>query len=324
MRWLLDKVSPPGARGRLTILIFHRVLPTSDPLLPDVDDAHRFDLMCGWLRRWFNVLALDLAIRRLAERSLPERSLAITFDDGYADNLEVALPILLRHGLSATFFISTGFLDGGRMWNDTVIEAVRGTPHEALELHDIAGTELGSYPLHGIDDKRRAIDTIIAAIKYLPQACRDDVVTAIAARAGAPLPDQLMMRSDQVVALHRAGMQIGGHTVTHPILAELDADQAYAEVSEGKRRLEELTGAPLRLFAYPNGRPDRDYSARTVRIVRETGFEAAVTTAWGAAGAQTDPFQLPRFTPWDRTSFRFGLRIARTLWATRNGAPVAA
>src|SRR5206468_3278604 len=143
-----DQLSPQGARGRLTVLIFHRVLPEFDPLMPDVHDAHQFDAVCRSLRRWFHVMPLDLAARRLAERSLPARSLAITFDDGYADNLEVALPILLRHGLTATFFVSTGFLDGGRMWNDTVIEAVRRTAHQELDLRDIAGTRLDNYSLH--------------------------------------------------------------------------------------------------------------------------------------------------------------------------------
>ena len=125
---LLTLLSPAGRRARLSVLIFHRVLPRPDPLFPGVIDAAGFDAICRWVKGWFNVLALDDAARRLRDGSLPERALAITFDDGYADNHDVALPILLRHGLPATFFIATGFLDGGRMWNDTVIESIRRTP----------------------------------------------------------------------------------------------------------------------------------------------------------------------------------------------------
>jgi peptidoglycan/xylan/chitin deacetylase (PgdA/CDA1 family) len=275
------------------------------------------------LRRWFNVLPLDAAVRDLAQRALPERSLAISFDDGYADNHRVALPILLRHGLVASFFVSTGFINGGRMWNDSVIEAVRRTPHDRLDLRDVEGLPLGVYPVRSADEKRAAITAIIGSIKYLPQPSRDALVRALAARCGAALPDDLMMRSDQVVALRRAGMQIGGHTVTHPILADLPAEQARAEICEGKRWLEALIAEPVSLFAYPNGRPDRDYTSRTAAIVREAGFEAAVTTAWGAARTGCDLYQLPRFTPWDRTSLRFGLRLARTLWTSRHGVPVA-
>ena len=120
-----ELLSPGQRNGRLSILIFHRVLAQVDPLFPEEVDAARFDVICGWLRRWFNVLPLDAAVRRLRDGSLPRRAAAITFDDGYADNHDIALPILKKHGLPSTFFIATGFLDGGCMWNDTVIEAIR-------------------------------------------------------------------------------------------------------------------------------------------------------------------------------------------------------
>jgi hypothetical protein len=138
---LLRALSPAGARGRLSILILHRVLPAVDPLFPDEVDAARFDRMCRWLTQWFNVLPLDEAVHRLSSGTLPARALSITFDDGYADNHEVALPILQKHRLPATFYIATGFLDGGRMWNDTVIESVRRSPLDRLPLD---GTEVAS------------------------------------------------------------------------------------------------------------------------------------------------------------------------------------
>ena len=125
LKALFHLMSPGGARARLSVLIFHRVLPEPDPLFPDEMHARRFDVLCGWLTSWFKVLPLDEAVARLKAGTLPARAVCITFDDGYADNHHVALPILRRHGLVATFFIATGFLDGGRMWNDTVIEAIR-------------------------------------------------------------------------------------------------------------------------------------------------------------------------------------------------------
>ena len=120
-RTLFSAISPAGERGRLSIPIFHRVLPQVDPLFPDEMDAARFDAVCGWLKSWFNVLPLDEAVRRLKNGTLPQRAMALTFDDGYADNHDVALPILKRHGLPCAFFIATGFLDGGRMWTPTYI-----------------------------------------------------------------------------------------------------------------------------------------------------------------------------------------------------------
>ncbi|MDP1007558.1 polysaccharide deacetylase family protein, partial [Klebsiella pneumoniae] len=85
-----------------------------DPLFPDEIDAARFDAILGWLRSWFNVLPLDEAAQRLKDGSLPARAAALSFDDGYADNHDIALPLLQKHGLPCSFFIATGFLDGGR------------------------------------------------------------------------------------------------------------------------------------------------------------------------------------------------------------------
>jgi peptidoglycan/xylan/chitin deacetylase (PgdA/CDA1 family) len=322
---LLSLLSPAGPRGRLSILIFHRVLPSPDPLFPDEMDAARFDQMCHWLARWFRVLPLGEALRRMDAGALPSRALSITFDDGYADNHDVAMPILCRHGLSATFFVSTGFLDGGRMWNDTLIEAVRRSPLDSLEVADTGGTGASGpaaavrLPLGDILQRRQAIDRLIGMAKYMPVDDRVRWTAGVAHAARAQMPGDLMMRTDQVQALHRVGMTVGGHTVNHPILARLGSEAAGREISEGRLRLEAMVQAPVTLFAYPNGKPGQDYLPEHPRIVREAGFEAAVTTGWGAARAQTDRFQLPRFTPWDRNRWSFGLRMVRNL-----RAPVAA
>jgi peptidoglycan/xylan/chitin deacetylase (PgdA/CDA1 family) len=315
MRPLLSVLSPAGDRARLSILIFHRVLAQPDPLFPDEPDACRFDDICRWVARWFNVLPLDQACRRLRDATLPSRALAITFDDGYADNHDIALPILQRHGLTATFFVATGFLDGGRMWNDTLIEALRRTSRTQLDLTDCGVPGLELLDLATIDARRQAIGRVLRIGKYLDAHARVGFAEAVARVAGAELPTDLMMLSSQVTALRRAGMCVGGHTVTHPILARLDRAAAREEISQNKTRLESLTQAPVSLFAYPNGVPGRDYGPVSIELVREAGFEAAVSTAWGAADKSTEPFQLPRFTPWDRSRGSFGLRLVRNLRA---------
>lgn len=111
-RPLFSTLSPAGSGARLSILIFHRVLPAPDPLFPGEPDAQRFDEICRWLAKWFRVLDLNDALAGLRRGDLPARAAAITFDDGYADNSDVAVPILQRHGLTATFFIATGYVDG--------------------------------------------------------------------------------------------------------------------------------------------------------------------------------------------------------------------
>jgi len=316
MRWArlpMTLLSPAGAKARLSIFIFHRVLPEADPLFPGEIDAKRFDRVCGWVGSMFDVMPLDEAVRRLGAGTLPARAACITFDDGYADNHEQALPILQRHGLRAIFYIASGFLDGGRMWNDTVIEAVRRATGPTFDLRHLGVDELGRFALNDIAARRRAIDQILVAIKHRNPPERAALTEAIAQVAGASLPNDLMMRTEQVRDLRRSGMLIGAHTVSHPILATLDATSARLEIDQGRRALEAIIGEPVRHFAYPNGKPGQDYVEANVAMVRDMGFDSAVCTAWGAARSGTDPFQLPRFTPWDETPGRFAVRLMRNL-----------
>ena len=307
-------LSPPGARARLSILIFHRVLSALDPLFPDLPDAERFDKILRWMKSWFNVLPLDQAVRQLATGTLPARAAAITFDDGYADNFTVALPILRRRELAATFFIATGFLDGGRMWNDTIIEAIRQCRSPVLDLRDIA---LGHHALSIPHERRAAIEMLIAGAKYLPADQRNALAERIAERAGVEPPTDLMMSSQDVQQLRHAGMQIGAHTISHPMLTKLTSEDSRSEIAEGKARLEDLLQERIGLFAYPNGKFGKDYVEEHATMVREIGFDAAVSTDWGAASRNSDFMQLPRFTPWDNNRFFFAARLGANLVGAR-------
>lgn len=299
-----------GAVGahRLLILIFHRVHRTPDPLFPAEPDAERFDALLRMLRSSFRILSLGSAVAALRAGSLPTRALVITFDDGYMDNAEVALPLLQRHGVPATFFVSTGFLDGaGCMWNDVLIEAVRGATLSELDLRDLG---LGRYPLAGASDRRELIDVLLAHAKYLAPWERENFVKSIQGFAAVfEASPALMMTPAHVRALHSAGMEIGAHTIWHPILTSLSMDECKREIQGGRERLEEIVDAPVNLFAYPNGKPRRDYDDRHVALLKELGFVAAVSTANGSAAAGDDLFQLPRYTPWGETPAVWSARL---------------
>jgi peptidoglycan/xylan/chitin deacetylase (PgdA/CDA1 family) len=311
IRPLLTALSPSGRRGRLSILIFHRVLKTQDPLFPDEPDVSRFDRICAALASWCNVIPLHEAVAGLKAGSLPARATCLTFDDGYADNYHNALPVLQRNGLHATFFVATGFLDGGRMWNDTLIEAIRATERDEIDLDDL---NLGTLTTGTIGDKRATIATVIPALKHREPGDRQHAVELVARRCDVvSLPGDLMLTSTQLRDLYSAGMGIGAHTVSHPILARCDEQSARAEIAEGRQQLEAMLGERVGLFAYPNGKLDADYTREHVRIVRELGFDAAVSTNPGASRPGDDLFQLSRFTPWDREPWRFGLRLAQNL-----------
>lgn len=298
-------------RQRLQIFIFHRVHAHADPLYPSEVSADEFDRICRWMASWFQVMALDEAVQALGKGVLPDGAACITFDDGYADNHDVALPILRRHGLCATFFIATDYLDGGRMWNDTVVEALRGATVDTIDVSDLGLGSLHELPCASMQGRRDSVRQALSALKYLEPAHRQEMALELARRACSRLPDHLMLTSAQVRGLHAFGMQIGAHTASHPILARVDAQDSFREMQDSRDRLMQLVGQPVNLFAYPNGIPGTDFLPRDVELARRAGFKAAVTTAWGSARPGCDPLQLPRFTPWDRSRLGFAARVAR-------------
>lgn len=306
---MLSLLSPAGAKAKLSILVWHRVLAEPDPLFPEQTHARQFDEVLGWVKQAFNVLPLDVAAQKLLAGTLPARALAITFDDGYENNASVALPLLQKHGLNATIYVCTGFLDGGVMWNDCVIESIRHAPEGEFD----AGS-LGKFALQDMPSRRRAINSLIQQMKYLDFETRKNMAEDLARRAQSKVPTHLMMSSDQVRMLHKAGMVIGAHTCVHPILTRVPPDVARREIVQGKAQLESMIGAPVTTFAYPNGVPQRDYAYEHVQMVREAGFSSAVCTAWGVSDRREDIFQLRRFTPWDTSKMRFLMRMGQNLW----------
>ena len=307
----------PRVAPKLTILIYHRVLPQPDPLRIGEIDAETFDRQMAFLARQFTVMSLMDAVESMRASRLPERACCITFDDGYADNLTIAQPILAQYRLPATVFVATGYLDGGRMFNDTVIELVARAEGVVLNLDAIG---LGQHRLDSIEHRRSAIKKILGVVRFLPPFERNRLVSKMVQSVPCgPLPNDLMLTTAQLKTMSELDVEIGGHTVAHTILTSLDIETARAEINEGKNRLEEITGKRVRTFAYPNGRPGQDYGAEHVALVRDLQFEVAVTTGHGVSDGKSDAFQLPRFTPWGKSTVMLAARMMRN---ARLGMPV--
>lgn len=311
-------VSPAGTAARLQVFIFHRVLSAPDPLLPGEPDVHVFDRQIAFIARYFNVLTLADAVQRLGQGTLPAAAACVTFDDGYADNRTLAVPILRRHAVPATFFIASGFIDGGRMWNDTVIEAVRSLPAGLVDWREIG---LGTFMLGDSPSRVRAYQHLLTSLKHQPLEERALKVSEVARLSRLSQCCELMMTRSQVVELRELGMDVGGHTVNHPILARLGDAAARMEIQSNRDQLAGWMGDPPTVFAFPNGVPNQDYGPRDVSFVSDAGYQAAVSTSIGSAGHGADVFQIPRFTPWDRSLPKFGLRCA---WNLRLAKPVLA
>jgi peptidoglycan/xylan/chitin deacetylase (PgdA/CDA1 family) len=296
-----------GGRG-LLILIYHRVLEAPDPLRRRTVHAAEFAAQMDLLSQCFNVLPLPEALARLQSRSLPPRAVSVTFDDGYADNLQVAVPIMRARGVHATVFIATGYLDGGIMFNDAITEAMRAAPAQ-FDLSDIG---FGVLELGDHDARRAGISRLVGELKYRAADERRALAMEIFGRTGMAPPQNLMLTTPQVRELRDAGVEIGAHTASHPILSRLEPAAAREDIAQGKSALEGILGDPVRLFAYPNGRPDEDYHSGHVTMARDLGFSAALSTAWGAAYPGCDLFQVPRVAPWDTAASRYAARLVKS------------
>ena len=298
-------------KKKITILTYHRVLNRRDPYREGDVLLQVFDAQMRMLSRFYNVMTLSDAVTAQSEGRLPYRAMVVTFDDGYADNYDVALPILQQYGIPATFFVATGFLNGGRMWNDTIIDAVAQTKETKLNLADI---DLGSYNCNGIDNRKSTIEKLIGKLKYLPVEERLMRCARVLQVTRATLNNDLMMSSDQVRAISDAGMEIGGHTVSHPILSQVNDVTAVKEIADGKATLEGMIQKEVTSFAYPNGRPEQDFQDKHATMVEQAGFKAAVTTERGMTYADNHRFRLPRFTSWDQSAVKFLLRMIHGRW----------
>ncbi|KNZ67600.1 polysaccharide deacetylase [Massilia sp. WF1] len=295
---------------RLCVLNYHRILAQPDPLLDDEPTVETFRWQMRLVARYFNVLSLPDAIARLSAGRLPPRAVCITFDDGYRSVHDLAMPVLNEFGLPATVFVSTAYLDSGTMWNETIADAVRRLPDGAV---DLSGAGLGMRELRTSDDRRNLLNELTAHAKYMPPAERQALTERLMAMVGGGGADSLMLTPEMIRTMAAQRFEIGAHTVSHPILTSLSDEAARHEIEQCKRDLEAITGAPVRYFAYPNGKVGKDFDERHKEMVRSAGFAAAFSTEVGPAVRGGDLFQLPRSRPWDANPFLFGLRLLRWL-----------
>ena len=306
-RWFVQARYPTGT-NMLPILMYHRVLREPDPLQPDVPDVRQLAEQFRALAGAFKVLRLHEAAEMLREGRLPAGAACITFDDGYRDNHDIALPLLQRHGLTATFYVSSGFLNGGTMFHDVMVETIRHAPTGRL---DLGLPDAGPVTLGDVPSRILALDTLVRQVKYLDPVQREALSERLLATLGTHAPRHLMMDDEQVRDLTRAGMSVGGHTTQHLLLARLDEAAAWEEIRSNADALSSLTGQRLTSFAYPNGKPGLDYSACHVEMVRRAGFLNAVSTRSGVGTRGAPRFELPRFVLNETTTAGILMRMLR-------------
>lgn len=234
----------------------------------------------------YDLVSLDEAILRLSAPRKGRFFVALTFDDGYRDNVEHAWPVLAKHGAPWTLFVTTGFADRtARLWWLELEEAIRALPQLDLSLPD------GRFSARSGSDaeKLRAFDKLYWRLRKQPEAILLSVISELAGQAGvdaAALVERECLPWETLRALAGApGVTIGAHTLSHPMLAKHDAAFARTEIVESRARLEAELGVPVRHLAYPVGDPT-SAGPRDFALAREAGYASALTTRPGHVFAE--------------------------------------
>ena len=280
-RWLA-----PAARGLGVILTFHHVSPDPVPdfapnrllsITPDFLDQTLRELDA----RGFDIIGLDAVPERLAAPDYGPPFAVLTFDDGYRDNVEHARPVLQRHGVPWTLFVTSGFADqGGRLWWIELERAIARLDRVRISI----GTGSLDLPTRSPQEKALAFEAIYRDLRRGTEADLLDRIAALCRQAGfAPgsVASELCLSWTELRDLARdPAVTIGAHTVSHPMLAKHDAAIAVREIADGRARIEAELGGIVRHLSYPVGDPT-SAGPREFTLAQEHGFATAVTTRPG-------------------------------------------
>jgi peptidoglycan/xylan/chitin deacetylase (PgdA/CDA1 family) len=305
-RWLRARVL-----GGALILGYHRISVTEDDVYDTCVSPENFARHMESLRRYAHPISLSTLVQNLKEGSLPPNSVAVTFDDGYVDNLHFAKPILEKYEIPATVFICTGYA-GGEFWWDELHRRITSSRADPRELRLTAGEiqfkwdppQVSSGPedpevrrqFHG------ALYHLLLSLDVADQARAMDAIRDWSGLSSDGTYVSRAMREDEVLQLVNGGLiELGAHTRHHSMLPQLTFERQKEEIQSSKADLEALMGEKIMGFSYPNGRATVDAK----RLVRENGFTYACTSLRDVARAGSDVYELPRFWQQDVDGDRF-------------------
>ncbi len=326
---------------RALILHYHRITElATDPHLLCVSPQH-FAEQLEVVRKYTRIVRLQHLTQALCEGDLKTRTLVITFDDGYADNLSHAKRLLAQYEIPATVFVTTGYIGHNRefWWDDldrlllqpgtlpeTLCLRINGAPfqyvlgaaahYSAEDYQHQRGWNIGQPDEPG--PRQHLFRTLWHLMYSLLEIERQKVLDELQLWAGAQptvRPTHRTLAADEVVQLAAGdGVEVGAHTVTHPVLSSLTIEEQRDEIRRSKADLEELLGRSVLSFSYPHGLRST-YTGETVTLVQESGFTCACTSLVDGVQRGSDCLQLPRvlIRDWDGDEF------ARYLWAFFRG-----
>lgn len=322
---------------RALVLLYHRVAaPGSDPQLLAVSPAN-FAAQLQVIRELYRPLSLRALHTALQQGRVPHRGVAVTFDDGYADNLLAAKPVLEHYHVPGTVFVTSGALDRTLpFWWDELAALLLGrqdlpssvavrlggrltdwrlTPAERQPEGAIGASLWSVQSVSDPTPAHTVYRELCALVQPLDLGAREAVLAQLRQQLGEVRGNSRALTTMELRSLAQGGwVEIGAHTVNHVRLSALSVERQAAEIATSKRTLDELTAVPVTTFSYPFG-GRTDYTGETVELVKRSGFACACSNFEGVVARGTDPLQLPRFIvrDWDGLTFAAQLHD----WFTR-------
>jgi peptidoglycan/xylan/chitin deacetylase (PgdA/CDA1 family) len=263
--------------------------------------------------RGFSAVSMDdVALFLKGEKELPQKAVAITFDDGYKDNFRIAAPILNRLGIPATFYVLVDSVDRSKAPWYCLLRHAFMSSHRPNWKDPVTGTV---HELAAFEAREPAFLKCAGVCSRLSAAERDEwVQNATRVLDPGPFPNEsdLMMNWDEARMLMKSGHIVGSHTMTHPNLAQVSATEARRELTDSKLRLEKELGEAVQHLAYPHPALNPQWNETTLKIAEELGYTTAVTTTSSAVRADTRPLAIPRtYIPREESEFLW--HMERTL-----------
>jgi peptidoglycan/xylan/chitin deacetylase (PgdA/CDA1 family) len=310
LRWIQARIL-----GGALILAYHRI-STAQGVLQEVPvSPENFSEHLHELRKHTYPMSLSRLVQDLRHDSLPEKSIAVTFDDGYADNLYNAKPLLEKYEIPATVFICTGYM-GKEFWWDELERLIACSQTDLDTLHlQIGSKEFKWHPRNTNHEsghaefRKKFCRSLYHFLLALDPEDQNHAMDTIRSWTAAPPPESSSpraMSSDEILQLVDSGLvEVGAHTSNHPVLPALSFERQREEIESSKRDLEALLGNRISGFAYPNGKA----SEYTKRIVQELGFAYGCTSLHNVVRPGNDIYELTRFWQKDVDGDRFGKEL---------------
>lgn len=292
-----------GSGNPVRILLYHRVndLPLQEASISDrlTISVENFRKQMKYISDYFEVISLANFIELVKTNApLPDKAVIVTFDDGYRDNYKFAFPILKEFKIPATIYLATDFINSNRfLWWDVLEEVVLNPEIELKKMTTLLLQEKGTN--FAGEDRVRFFWEIYSYLKSIEPAQRDEILKIMYADLKIS-PDKMDMSTRQMFSwehifeMSKSNISFGAHTQSHVILSKISLTKAKIEIQNSKNEIEYRTQNSVTSFAYPNGGLDT-FNEDIVELLKNSGFESAVTTVKGFAGSNDNLFQLKRY-----------------------------